>query len=296
MKEIYLTYGISKQAHLKAVERGNLLATKSSLYIGLMYEIREMHPGMGLRKMYEQFQPEGIGRDAFIALGLEEGLRLRSITNPIRTTWSVKSSRYPNLLADKRFTDVNQVWASDIFYFSINGKHYYVVLIMDVYSRRIVGYSAANNLRAENNIRALHMALTLRGIDNYENRLIHHSDRGSQYVANDYTDLLTEYGIQISMCTNVLENAHMERANGTIKNEYLKRWPVRSAHVLPKWLKKAVDGYNNRAHKSLNNKTPIEYETYVKELAKEQKPKMEIFTISKQINENPNQLSLFEGC
>ena len=125
------------------------------------------------------------------------------------------------------------------------------------------------------------MALTLRGIDDYENGLIHHSDKGSQYVANDYTDLLCEFGIQISMCTNVLENAHMERANGTIKNEYLKRWPVNSAHVLPKWLKKAVDGYNNRAHKSLNNKTPIEYETYVKELSKNQK-------IKKSKNQNGN--------
>jgi len=68
-------------------------------------------------------------------------------------------------LGGKRFTGVNQVWVSDIFNFPLNNKHYYMVLIMDVYSRKIVGYSVAGNMRAENNINALQTALTLRGID-----------------------------------------------------------------------------------------------------------------------------------
>ena len=258
-----------------------------------MYEIRELHPGMGIRKMYEQFNPEGIGRDAFIALGLEEGLRLRSISNPRKTTWSVKSSRYRNLLAAHRFTNVNQIWASDIFYFPIGTRHYYIVLIMDVYSRRILGYSAADNLRAENNIRALGMALNLRGINDYQKKLIHHSDRGSQYISDDYTSLLDDFGIRISMCSNVLENAHIERANGTIKNQYLKRWNITKPNSLRRYLQKAIKAYNNRAHDSLEKQTPIEFETYVKELTKEQKPVLEIFTMNKQISDNPNQLILF---
>jgi putative transposase len=184
MKDVFLVCGISKQAHAQALKRAKVLRKKEALYIGFMYEIRDMHPGMGLRKMYEQFQPEGIGRDAFIVLGLREGLRLRSISNPTRTTWSVKSARYPNLLAGRRFTAVNQIWASDIFYFQIGSRHYYVVLIMDVYSRRIIGYSAADNLRAENNIDALRMALNLRGVGDYQKQLIHHSDRGSQYISD----------------------------------------------------------------------------------------------------------------
>lgn len=67
------------------------------------------------------------------------------------------------------------------------------------------------------------LALTLRGIKNYKKKLIHHSDRGLQYISDDHTNLLKDYGIVISMFKDVLEDAHSERANGTIKNEYLNR-------------------------------------------------------------------------
>jgi putative transposase len=291
MTEVYLSSGISKQGHWDAVKRLKIEQAKEPCYVGLIMEIRELHPGMGLRTMYAQFQPEGIGRDAFIALGLRAGFRLRSIENPQRTTKSVKNRRYVNLLGDKRFTDVNQLWVSDIFYFPLEERHYYVTLLMDVYSRRIIGYSLADNLRAENNLRTLNMALTLRGIKNYQNTLIHHSDRGSQYVSDDYTDLLTDYGIQISMCIDVLENAHCERVNGTIKNDYLNRWHIATLADLIKRVPMAVQNYNNRRHNSLGM-TPLEFESYVKELQNDKKPVLEVFTV-KQIVENKTQLSLF---
>jgi transposase InsO family protein len=290
---LYLLCGISKQAHHKAVQREKVLRQKEIYYIGLIYNIREMHPGMGLRKMYEQFRPEEIGRDAFIALGLQKGYRLRTISNPTRTTKSVKSNRYKNLLSTKRFTDVNQVWTSDITYFLYQGTYYYIVLIMDVYSRRIIGHSIADNLRAENNLKALHMALTLRGVDHYDNRLTHHSDRGSQYISNDYTDILEDWGIEISMCIDVLENAHIERVNGTIKNDYLARWKIPDLKALPRFLNKAVENYNKRSHSSLKKRTPIEFESYIKELSVENRPVLEIYTLNKHISENPSQLKLF---
>jgi putative transposase len=291
MTEVYLSSGISKQGHWDAVKRLKTEQAKEPCYVGLIMEVRELHPGMGLRTMYAQFQPEGIGRDAFIALGLRAGFRLRSIENPQRTTKSVKNRRYVNLLESKRFTDVNQLWVSDIFYFPLEGRHYYVTLLMDVYSRRIIGYSLADNLRAENNLRTLNMALTLRGVKNYQNTLIHHSDRGAQYVSDDYTDLLTDYGIQISMCIDVLENAHCERVNGTIKNDYLNRWHIATLADLIKRVPMAVQNYNNRLHHSLGM-TPLEFESYVKELQNDKKPVLEVFTV-KQIVENKAQLSLF---
>ena len=290
-----LICAISKQGHKQALKRAKELVSKVPFYVGFICQVRMIHPGMGLRLMYEQFQPEGIGRDAFIALGLEQGFRLRSIKSPMKTTWSIKSNRYSNLLGSKRFTAVNQLWVSDIFYFPLNGQHYYVVLIMDAYSRRIIGYSVADNLRRENNLKALRMALQLRGIKNYNQQLIHHSDRGSQYISDDYTNTLTEHGIRISMCTNVLENAHMERANGTIKNDYLARWNIQHPKALPKFLEKAVNGYNNRwhkAHEDHQGRSPIEFETYVNELQDELKPVLKVFTINSQISDNPNQLKL----
>ena len=303
MQNIYASFGMSRQAHFQALKREQYLANRSILYVGLMHEIRTIHPHLGLRKIYEQFQPEGIGRDAFIALGLCEGFRLKTNMNPMITTRGSRRTCYPNLLIGKKFTNVNQIWVSDLFYFSIQGKHHYVVLIMDVYSRRIVGYSAADNMKAENNIKALQNAITLRGIQDYEGKLIHHSDRGSQYIYQGYTELLDIHGIQVSMCTDVLENAHMERVNGTIKNDYLKHRNINSLVQLKYWLKKDVDAYNNRIHDNLKHitrkhfkkMTPIEFENYVKELPKKERPRLEIFTICKQISENPNQLSLFQG-
>jgi len=290
MKALYALCGISKQGHWDAVRRTEQEESKELCYVGLMHEIRQLHPGMGLRTMYDQFNPEGIGRDAFIALGLNEGYRLRTIKNPQRTTRSVKNARYRNLLGNRSFTFVNQVWVSDIFYFSVENRHYYVVLIMDVYSRRILGYSVADNLRAENNIKALAMALTLRGIDNYKGQLIHHSDRGSQYISDDYTNLLDEYGIQISMCVDVLENAHCERVNGTIKNDYLARWNIQTTEELFWKLPDAVSNYNQRRHQTIKM-TPIEFETYVKELEPVNRPQLQIFTVQQNVA-NPLQISI----
>jgi putative transposase len=290
MKGMYALCGISKQGHWDAVRRAEQEAPKEPCYVGLMHEIRQLHPGMGLRTMYDQFKPEGIGRDAFIALGLQEGYRLRTLKNPQRTTRSVKNARYRNLLGNRSFTAVNQVWVSDIFYFSVENQHYYVVLIMDVYSRRIVGYSVADNLRAENNIRALAMALTLRGVGNYNGQLIHHSDRGSQYISDDYTNMLDEYGIQISMCIDVLENAHCERVNGTIKNDYLARWNIQTSKELMCKLPDAITNYNQRRHQTIKM-TPIEFETYVKELEPVKRPQLQIFTVQQNVV-NPFQLSM----
>ena len=290
MKGMYALCGISKQGHWDAVRRAEQEESKAPCYVGLMHEIRQLHPGMGLRTMYDQFKPEGIGRDAFIALGLKEGYRLRTIKNPQRTTRSVKNARYRNLLGNRSFTFVNQVWVSDIFYFSVENLHYYVVLIMDVYSRRIVGYSVADNLRAENNIRALAMALALRGVDNYNGQLIHHSDRGSQYISDDYTNMLDEYGIQISMCMDVLENAHCERVNGTIKNDYLARWNIQTAEELMWKLPNAISNYNQRRHQTIKM-TPIEFETYVKELEPVNRPQVQVFTVQQNVV-NPFQLSM----
>jgi putative transposase len=290
MNDLYLIAGISKQGHHQSVIKLSEEVAKEPAFLGLMHEVRQMHPGMGLRTMYDQFQPQGIGRDAFIALGIREGYRLRAYENPQTTTRSVKNRRFPNLLAGRRFTDVNQLWSSDIFYFPLNGRHYYGILIMDVYSRRIIGWSMADNMRAENNIKALQRAFTLRGVNHYQGKLIHHSDRGSQYVSDDYTESLSDRGVLISMCKEVLENAHIERANGTIKNDYLRLWPINTERQLFEAMERAANNYNLRKHKSLGM-TPIDFENHIKELTIENRVEMEIF-IYKQNVENPLQLQL----
>jgi putative transposase len=291
MNSLYLIVNISRQGHQKAIKKEEDQILKEPFYLAFIMEIRDIHPGMGLRKIYNQFQPEGIGRDEFVALGLREGFRLQAPNKPFKTTYAVKHNKYSNLLVGKRFTDVNQIWVSDIFYFPLNERHYYGILIMDVYSRRIVGYSMADNMRAENNIEALKKALTFRNVEDYEQKLIHHSDRGSQYISDDYTNTLTDYGIQISVCANVLENAHSERSNGTIKNEYLNRWDIKDAKsLIDLYMPKAIDAYNNRFHNSIKM-TPIEYELFLKTIPLEKRIPLDIFTIQRDL-ENPLQLKL----
>ena len=294
MKQIYLMCNLTKQAHHQALERIINQKGKQMLYVRLMEQTREIHPGMGLRTMYDLLEPEGIGRDSFIALGLQEGFRLRAIEKQTRTTFSIKSNRYINLLTGKKFTDVNQLWSSDLTYLFCLDKFYYLVMVMDVYSRRIIGYQLSNNMRAENNFAALKMALNLRGIDHYQERLIHHSDKGSQYASDLYTKTLDAYGIKISMCNEVYENTHMERVNDTIKNQYLYRMKITSEPVLYKKIAEAINTYNTRRpHRSLNKLTPVAYEQWLNDNPKQKRILMEIYTVQKTMElPNPDQLKL----
>jgi putative transposase len=285
---VYLLCSVSKQSHHQAVKREREWIEKSHAYVGLMAEIREIHPAMGLRTMYEMAHPEGIGRDAFIVLGMQWGFRLQIVRNPTRTTFSIPSRRYPNLLLHREFTDVNQIWTSDITYFLYREKYYYIFLIMDVYSRRIVGWHIADNMRAENNVKALHKALILRGVKYYQHTLIHHSDRGSQYTSDAYTEQLKDNGILISMCQEVYENTHIERLNSTIKNQYLNHYSIKHESLLSQFLDKAVEAYNNsRYHHSLKM-SPVQFEHNLKELKIEDRYILTIFTENKQFGENTN--------
>jgi len=285
---------VSKQAHHQAVLRIESQAEHEDIYVRLMEQTREIHPGMGLRTMYDMLQPDGIGRDAFIALGLQQGFRLKAVEKQTRTTYSIKSHRYRNLLGEKKFTDVNQLWSSDITYIFCMDRFYYLVMIMDVYSRRLIGYSLADNMRADNNLNALKMTLNFRGIDDYHQQLIHHSDKGSQYASDIYTQTLDAYGILISMCEEVYENTHIERVNETIKNQYLSRMEIQNETDLKKKVKQVIEIYNTqRPHKSLMGMTPAAFENYIKNITPEKRTRMEIYTTKKNVEySDPNQLKL----
>lgn len=296
MNEVFALCGISRQAHYQAVQRYLYEQQKATLYVRSMQQVREIHPGMGLRTMYEMLQPDGIGRDAFVALGLQEGFRLKSVEKQTRTTYSTKSNRYGNLLGDIEFDGINQLWSSDITYLYCLNQFFYIVLIMDVYSRRIIGYNIADNMRAENNVTALNMALKLRGIENYHHTLIHHSDKGTQYASDAYTEALEKYKIKISMCNEVYENTHIERVNDTIKNQYMYRKEINNKKQLETQLKETMNAYNeSRPHQSLSKMTPVQYENYLLGTPIEKRNKMKIYTVELNADAmNTKQLNLFD--
>jgi transposase InsO family protein len=295
MNEVFALCGISRQAHYQALQRYLQEQQKAELYVRSMQQVREIHPGMGLRTMYEILQPEGIGRDGFVALGLQEGFRLKSVEKQTRTTYSTKSHRYGNLLGDVLFDGINQLWSSDITYLYCLGQFFYIVLIMDVYSRRMIGYNIADNMRAENNLSALKMALKLRGIENYHQGLIHHSDKGTQYASDAYTETLDRYEIRISMCNEVYENTHIERVNDTIKNQYMLRMEINNKRQLETKLNETIMAYNeSRPHQSLNKMSPVEYENYLLKVSVEKRSKMKIYTVKLNADASTaKQLNLF---
>ncbi len=295
MNEVFALCGISRQSHFQALQRHLQEQQKAELYVRSMQQVREIHPGMGLRTMYEMLQPDGIGRDAFVSLGLQEGFRLKSIEKQTRTTYSTKSNRYRNLLGDVGFDGINQLWSSDITYLYCLGQFFYIVLIMDVYSRRLIGYNIADNMRAENNLLALQMALKLRGIENYHENLIHHSDKGTQYASDAYTETLNRYEIKISMCNEVYENTHIERLNDTIKNQYMYRKELNNKRQLETQLSETIKAYNeSRPHQSLNKMSPVQYENYLLNVPVEKRSKMTIYTAKLNADESiSKQLNLF---
>lgn len=295
MNDVFALCGISRQAHYQALQRHLQEEQKAELYVRSMEQVREIHPGMGLRTMYEMLQPEGIGRDAFVALGLQEGFRLKTVEKQTRTTYSTKSRRYGNLLSDVEFSGINELWSSDITYLYCLDQFFYIVLIMDVYSRRIIGYHIADNMRSENNLSALQMALELRDIENYHQSLIHHSDKGTQYASDAYTETLGSHEIRISMCNEVYENTHIERVNDTIKNQYLGRMEINNKRQLDAKLNQTIKAYNeSRPHQSLNKMSPVEYENYLLRIPKEKRSKMKIYTIKLNADASiTKQLNLF---
>jgi len=275
---LYRVIGVSKQAvnqHKKRLEE------KCQRTFQLLEEvdmIRSEHPGCGVEKMYGMLQPYWLGRDRFIKLLMTSGYRVKKVRNYIRTTYSVSSNYYPNYIEGMQLTDINRLIQTDITYFMIGDKFHYITFIIDVYSRKIIVYAASNTMRVEANIRAMKMALQERKgmcLD----KLIHHSDRGGQYNAKEYINLLQVNKITVSMGKKAQDNAYAERINGIIKNEYLKYKTIKTYADLKRELRRSVRHYNaKRPHNSLAKRsTPIDFERNLLSLFRKKRPKVIVY-------------------
>ena len=277
MKDVYEVAGVSKQAVHQYRRRSLQRATTAYQFFEQADKIRKEHPGAGCRTMATDLRCKSWGRDKIEELLLGNGYRLHYPVNYVRTTYSQTDVYYPNLIEGLELTDINRVVQTDITYYRVGEKFYYVVFLIDVYSRRIVGYAVNKSLEAEGNIKALRKLLkTRKGAD--LSNLIHHSDRGSQYIDQQYRQLLNDNSITASMCKAAWENAYTERINRTIKEEYLDRWVIKDYETLSRSVDKAVKHYNNeRKHKSLAGKSPVQFEKEVEKLPEDQRPKEKIY-------------------
>ena len=271
MNQIYQLIGISKQAVSQYASRQFNFDQKIQCLMIEAEELRKEHPGCGVEKMYHTLKPDFIGRDRFVDVFMALGFRLKRKKNYRRTTYSV-SNYYSNLIKGIQVSTPSKVWQTDITYIGIAEKFYYAVFIIDVYTKKIVGYKVSNHMRATANMDAMSMALK-------ENKppSIHHSDRGSQYIYKDYIALLKANDCKISMALSAQDNAYAERINRTIKEEYIDYWKPKTFEELKRQLKKAVNQYNNRRpHDNIGKLSPVDFEN--KWLNNQLNPKP-IFTI-----------------
>jgi transposase InsO family protein len=240
------------------------------LIVQEVLEIRGHHPRIGGRKLLcklENFFKDHhikMGRDALFNLLSEYNLLIRRRKRNICTTQSKHwMKKHPNLIKDFTPQEPNNLYVSDITYWKTDFGVTYISLITDAYSRKIVGYNLADNMEAIESVKALEMALKS---NKKSQRLIHHSDRGSQYCSAKYVDLLKKYEVEISMTESgdPLDNAIAERINGILKGEYLECYSVASFDEAKALLDSVVKLYNeDRPHMSIGNHTPEEVHNQV---------------------------------
>src|SRR5699024_4381167 len=227
----------------------------------------------GLEKLYWQITPDGMGRDKFCEVFKGLGYGVAPPRNPVRTTIPAHKV-FENLIEGRLVSGPRQGWQSDITYIKVGDRFYYLTFILDVYTRRIVGW-ASSKVRAEANLRALQMALTGVSCEKLAG-LVHHSDRGSQYTDGRYLKLLRSQAISISMGRKATDNAFAERINGVIKNEYLIPWAPTSYRQLKRYSIRAVADYNTkRHHGALGRRSPAAYEHACRQ-QREHKRKVEV--------------------
>jgi putative transposase len=233
--------------------------------IPMINEIRHDHPRMSARDIYLKLHPDCMGRDQFERFCMESGYRIKKLRNFRVTTNSLGVTRFPNMIKDLEVTGVNQVFVSDITYFDLGSDTRYLTFIMDLYNREIVGYSESDNLRTENTtMPALYRLIKERGKANLKGAIMH-SDGGGQYYCNEFKALTKELEMINSMTEEkVYENAHAERLNGIIKNNYLYPYGPTNVTSLKKLLDKAVLMYNTeKPHKALGKLSPSNFRTTI---------------------------------
>jgi transposase InsO family protein len=171
---------------------------------------------------------------------------------------------YPNLARQMVLSDVDQLWRADITYVRLQEEFVFLAVILDAYSRRVIGWALDRTLESGLALAALRMALSRRGIGP---GLVHHSDRGVQYASRDYTDLLKSQGIRISMSRkgNPWDNAACESFMKTLKYEEVYRSEYRDLAEARSSIGQFLERIYNRKrlHSALGYVPPVEFEAHL---------------------------------
>jgi putative transposase len=168
---------------------------------------------------------------------------------------------YPNLAREIKPTAINQLWVADITYIRLRTEFVYLAVVLDAFSRRVIGWALGRTLEAELAVTALRMALIER---QPSPGLVHHSDRGVQYASTNYTEMLKQHHATISMSRkgNPYDNAACESFMKTLKQEEVYRNEYRDFHEALASIGEFLECIYNqkRLHSALGYVPPAEFE------------------------------------
>ncbi len=224
----------------------------------------ESRESLGSRQMVKQLRKEGfeIGRYRARSLMKKLGLVVKRKKRFVLTTDSKHSLPVAENLLNREFlpAEKNQVWTTDITYIWTLQGWIYLAVVLDLYSRRVVGWSLDRQMTTALVSRALTMAVNLR---NPPPGLMHHSDRGSQYASKAYQGLLQQHGMVCSMSRkgNCWDNAPTERFFSSLKREWLTGNVYQTREAAVADVRAYIAYYNSRRlHTTLSDMTPMEFE------------------------------------
>jgi transposase InsO family protein len=237
--------------------------------------IHEEFPGYGYRRVKRELKRRGhkVNEKRVRRVMKKFGLKPITWRTFVRTTDSRHALPvYPNLIKNRQVRAVNQVWVADITYIRIRSSFVYLAAILDLYSRKIVGWAISKRIDTELCVAALRMALETRRARG----CIHHSDRGVQYASAAYVALLRQHGHQISMSAkgNPYDNAFIESFYKTLKYEEVHLWNYETyedvIERLPFFLEEVYN--RKRLHSSIGYVPPTEFEAAISNMKPADRP------------------------
>jgi len=221
-------------------------------------------PAYGYRRITAQLHRDNrmVNHKRVLRLMREDNLLCLRRRAFVRTTDSDhKLPVYPNLAKDVKLNRLNQLWVADITYIRLLCEFVYLAVILDAFSRRVIGWALGKTLEADLTVQALSKAI---GRGRVEPGLVHHSDRGIQYASKAYTEMLSAQGIRISMSRrgNPYDNAKAESFMKTLKYEEVYRTEYRDFRDARRQVGQFIESVYNRKrlHSALGYLPPAEFE------------------------------------